>query len=173
MQTSLLFSLFLLLLFVRVALKLRSLWFPSHHLCRLAVFFIASIASVVSPCPSLCVGRCRLAVFFIASIASVVSPCPSLCVVGWGFICCSSSQIRSLGGGLGSSNQIPVPESGERGGIEGWILTPRFRELEIHKTETHLGICPRYSQNYNPIIQGSDSAQGCHPRLRLCSRLCV
>ena len=148
MQTSLLFSLFLLLLFVRVALKLRSLWFPSHHLCRLAVFFIASIASVVSPCPS-------------------------LCVVGWGFICCSSSQIRSLGGGLGSSNQIPVPESGERGGIEGWILTPRFRELEIHKTETHLGICPRYSQNYNPIIQGSDSAQGCHPRLRLCSRLCV
>ena len=136
MQTSLLFSLFLLLLFVRVALKLRSLWFPSHHLCRLAVFLIASIASVVSPCPS-------------------------LCVVGWGFICCSSSQIRSLGGGLGSSNQIPVPESGERGGIEGWILTPRFRELEIHKTETHLGICPRYSQNYNPIIQGSDSAQGC------------
>ena len=62
---------------------------------------------------------------------------------------------------LGSSNQIPVPESGERGGIEGWILTPRFRELEIHKTETHLGICPRYSQNYNPIIQGSASALSC------------
>ena len=46
MSTSLLFSISLLFLLVRVALKLRSLRFHSPRLCRIAVFLIQTIVSL-------------------------------------------------------------------------------------------------------------------------------